>query len=124
VVRTVNYPVGLTHLRVTIAGQFYLGPGRVALLQNIADTGSISSAGKALGMSYKRAWTLVQALNEGAGTPLVESSRGGAGQGGASLTAFGHEVLERYRAMEAATQGAIARDVEALRGLMGAGAGK
>ena len=120
-IRTVNYPVGLTHLRVTIAGAFYLGPGRVALLQQIADTGSIAAAGKALNMSYKRAWTLVQALNEGAKTPLVESNRGGAGQGGASLTPFGHEVLDRYRAMETATQNAIAKDVDALRGMMGVG---
>ena len=60
-------------------------------------------------MSYKRAWSLVQALNEGWGAPLVETTRGGAGQGGASLTDDGRFVLERYRAMQAATRTAFRR---------------
>ena len=102
---------GLTHLRVTFSDTFYLGPGRADLLEGIAGTGSIGAAGKAMGMSYKRAWSLVQALNEGWGSPLVETSRGGAGQGGASLTADGQFVLERYRAMQTKTRAAIAEDV-------------
>ncbi len=69
-----------------------------------------------MGMSYKRAWGLVQALNEGFGAPLVETARGGREQG-ASLTAAGAEVLERYRAMQEATRRAIARDFEALGAL-------
>ena len=105
---------GLTHLRVTFTDKFYLGPGRADLLEGIAETGSISAAGKRMGMSYKRAWSLVQALNEGWGTPLVETSRGGAGQGGATLTSDGEFVLLRYRAMQAATRAAIAPDVTAL----------
>jgi molybdate transport system regulatory protein len=68
-----------------------------------------------MGMSYKRAWSLVQALNEGWGSPLVETSRGGAGQGGASLTADGAFVLERYRAMRKAARDAIAVDVAAVK---------
>src|SRR6478735_8218992 len=72
---------GLTHLRVTLSETAYLGPGRADLLEQIAATGSISAAGKAMGMSYKRAWELVQALNEGFGFALVETSRGGSGQG-------------------------------------------
>ena len=102
---------GLTHLRVTFSDQFYLGPGRADLLDGIAETGSISAAGKRMGMSYKRAWTLVQALNDGWGSPLVEASRGGAGQGGATLTDDGAFVLARYRAMEASTRSAIAGDI-------------
>lgn len=105
---------GLTHLRVTFSQSFYVGPGRADLLSGIAETGSIAAAGKRMGMSYKRAWSLVQAMNEGWGTPLVETSRGGAGQGGASLTADGQFVLERYRAMEAATRSAIAGDGAAV----------
>jgi molybdate transport system regulatory protein len=62
---------GLTHLRVTFSDDFYVGPGRADLLEGIAATGSISAAGKRMGMSYKRAWSLVQALNEGYGRPLV-----------------------------------------------------
>jgi molybdate transport system regulatory protein len=110
---------GLTHLRVTFSDDFYVGPGRADLLEGIAATGSISAAGKRMGMSYKRAWSLVQALNEGYGRPLVEASRGGAGQGGASLTADGVLVLERYRAMEAATRKAIAPDVAVVAKRLG-----
>ena len=105
---------GLTHLRVTFSDTFYLGPGRADLLEGIAETGSIAAAGKRMGMSYKRAWLLVQALNDGWGAALVETSRGGAGQGGATLTDDGAFVLARYRAMEAATRSAIAADVTAV----------
>ena len=106
---------GLTHLRVTLSETAYIGPGRADLLALIDSTGSISAAGKAMGMSYKRAWGLVQALNEGFGRPLVDSSRGGASQGGAQLTEAGRLVLERYRAMQDKTRQAIAEDVMALR---------
>jgi len=106
---------GLTHLRITLDEAAYIGPGRADLLELIGSTGSISAAGKAMGMSYKRAWGLVQALNEGFGQPLVESSRGGASQGGAHLTEAGRFVLEHYRAMQQKTRLAIADDVAALR---------
>jgi molybdate transport system regulatory protein len=109
-------PPGLTHLRVSLTDGFYMGPGRADLLEGIAETGSIAAAGKRMAMSYKRAWGLVQALNEGFGAPLVETSRGGAEQGGARLTANGAFVLARYRAMQAATRAAIAEDVAALAG--------
>jgi molybdate transport system regulatory protein len=107
-------PPGLTHLRVTFSDDFYVGPGRADLLEGIAATGSIAAAGKRMGMSYKRAWSLVQALNEGFGRPLVTTSRGGSEQGGATLTEDGAFVLERYRAMEDATRKAIAGDVGAV----------
>ena len=107
-------PPGLTHLRVTFSDEFYVGPGRADLLEGIAATGSIAAAGKAMGMSYKRAWSLVQALNEGFGRLLVTTSRGGSEQGGAALTEDGVFVLERYRAMQEATRKAIAPDVAAV----------
>jgi molybdate transport system regulatory protein len=106
---------GLTHLRVTLGETAYIGPGRADLLELIGRTGSISAAGKAMGMSYKRAWSLVQALNAGFGTPLVESSRGGAAQGGAQLTEAGRLVLTRYRSMQDKVRAVIAEDVGALR---------
>ena len=106
---------GLSHLRVSFSDSFYMGPGRADLLEGIAETGSIAAAGKRMAMSYKRAWSLVQALNEGWGSPLVETSRGGAGQGGASLTADGQFVLERYRAMQQATAAAIEAEVTSVR---------
>lgn len=110
---------GLGHLRVVLSETAYIGPGRADLLEGIAATGSIAAAGKAMGMSYKRAWSLVQALNEGFGQPLVISSRGGAGQGGAQLTDAGRQVLSRYRDMQTRTEAAIKEDVMALRALAG-----
>ena len=105
------------HLRVVFGPGAMLGPGKARLLEAIRETGSISAAGRSMNMSYKRAWSLVQALNEGAGAPLVETSRGGTAQGGAHLTATGREILARYRAMEQKARAAIAPDVEALRAL-------
>ncbi|HVW92318.1 MAG TPA: winged helix-turn-helix domain-containing protein [Devosia sp.] len=110
-------PPGLTHLRVTVADDFYLGPGRADLLELIAETGSISAAGKRMDMSYKRAWSLVQALNEGFGAPLVEANRGGSGQGGATLTPAGQEILRLYRHMQQATRNAIEADLAAAQRL-------
>ncbi|WP_421950023.1 winged helix-turn-helix domain-containing protein [Pelagibacterium sp.] len=110
---------GLCHLRIVLDENFYIGPGRADLLEGIDRTGSISAAGKAMSMSYKRAWSLVQALNDGAGTPLVETSRGGTAQGGAHLTEAGHQILARYRAMQEKAATAIGPDVEALRALTG-----
>lgn len=108
--------VGLTHLRITLSDRAYVGPGRADLLEGIAETGSIAEAAKRMGMSYKRAWSLVQALNDGFRSPLVETARGGTEQG-ARLTPEGREVLDRYRQMETAAVEAIAADVEALRKL-------
>lgn len=106
--------IGLSHLRVTVAGDFYVGPGRADLLEFIVETGSISEAAKRMGMSYKRAWSLVQEMNEAFGAPLVETARGGAAQGGAAVTDAGIEVLARYRHMQEVTREAIAGDVDAL----------
>ncbi len=109
---------GLTHLRVTLSAAAYVGPGRADLLEGIGATGSIAEAAKRMGMSYKRAWSLVQALNDGFGRPLVQTARGGAGQGGAQLTEAGQAVLAAYRRMQHATQTAIADDVALLRRLV------
>ncbi len=111
-------PNALGHLRIVLSEKAYIGPGRADLLEGIAVTGSISAAGKAMGMSYKRAWGLVQALNDGFGAALVLSSRGGAGQGGAVLTPLGQQVLSHYRAMQQKTESVIAEDVAALRALI------
>ncbi len=104
----------VTRLRFVFGEARILGPGRVDLLEGIRATGSIAAAGRAMRMSYKRAWTLVEELNATFDAPLVEMRRGGAGHGGAVLTAFGEEVVGRYRAMQAASDRAIAADLEAL----------
>lgn len=86
-------------LRITFPGGMMFGPGKADLLENIDRLGSISAAGRAMGMSYKRAWMLVEALNQGFVAPLVESARGGTGGGGAQLTETGKAVLSHYRTL-------------------------
>ena len=105
-------------LRVVIEPDIAIGPGKADLLEAIRDTGSISAAGRKLGMSYRRAWLLVDELNQHLAAPVVAAVTGGAKGGGAALTRTGEEVLTRYRAMEAACRLAIAADVQALRTLI------
>ena len=80
-------------------GKKVLGPGRVELLELIDHHHSISAAARQMKMSYRRAWELVQAMNEAAGVPLVEASPGGSHGGGASLTAKGHQAIRLYRSL-------------------------
>lgn len=90
-------------LRLQRNGAIVLGPGRADLLAHIAQTGSIAAAGRRMGMSYKRAWVLVESLNATFEQPLVLAAKGGAGGGGARLTPLGVRLLAAYRALEAAT---------------------
>ncbi|MCC5613110.1 LysR family transcriptional regulator [Nostoc sp. CHAB 5834] len=106
-------------LRLLLGGSAMLGPGKAELLEHIRDTGSISAAGRRMEMSYKRAWMLVDTMNAMFRDPLVDSARGGAGGGGARLTAAGTQVLARYRAIEAAAARAGAADIAALAALLG-----
>ncbi len=92
-------------IRVVFGPGERLGPGKADLLERIGQTGSISAAGRAMGMSYKRAWNLVEELNAMFAAPLVVASRGGAQGGGAALTRTGEKVLAHYRAIEAAAAG-------------------
>ena len=105
-------------LRLLFGDNAMLGPGKADLLDRIRDTGSISAAGRAMGMSYKRAWMLVEELNAAFRLPLVDSARGGPGGGGAHLTPTGAEVLAHYRAVEAAAVLAGADDIAALQALL------
>jgi molybdate transport system regulatory protein len=107
-------------LRIYFDAETMLGPGKADLLQGIQETGSISAAGRRMGMSYKRAWTLVDTLNHYFRQPLVISAAGGKSGGGANLTPLGIEVLARYRHMQTATERAIAADVERLSELIAA----
>lgn len=102
-------------LRVVIAPGIAIGPGKAALLQEIKETGSIAAAGRSMGMSYKRAWYLVDTLNRHFGTPLVKSAKGGRSGGGAQLTALGEDVLAAFRDMEVAADAAIAPIAKRLR---------
>lgn len=111
-------------LRIRFADGTRLGPGKADLLEAIATTGSIAAAARGMGMSYKRAWTLVETLNSGFGAPLVERARGGARGGGATVTALGHEVLETYRTIEAETTEAQSGALARLAALVGNGCGQ
>jgi molybdate transport system regulatory protein len=84
-------------IRIVFGDDEMIGPGKVELLERIAQSGSIAAAGREMGMSYKRAWELVGTLNAMFREPLVERTRGGSGGGGATLTQAGREVLELYR---------------------------
>jgi molybdate transport system regulatory protein len=101
-------------LRLVFADGAMIGPGKADLLAGIAETGSISAAGRRLGMSYKRAWMLVDTMNGAFAAPLVNSSRGGARGGGAVLTETGQEVLRLYRALQARATAAGGPEIEAL----------
>ena len=107
-----RYP-GLT-LRVIGAGSPAIGPGKAALVEHIAKSGSISSAARAMGMSYRRAWQLVEALNESFAEPVVVTAIGGKRGGGAKVTDFGLELVRRFRAMESKASAAIAGDLQHL----------
>jgi molybdate transport system regulatory protein len=107
-------------LRLDFAPGGRLGPGKADLLQAIAETGSISGAGRAMRMSYRRAWLLVDELNRMFSRPVVEAQPGGAHGGGARLTEIGQEVLARYRAIEASGRAAGEADIAALRALLAA----
>jgi molybdate transport system regulatory protein len=88
----------MARLRVSIVFESgaRIGPGKAKLLESIRDTGSISAAAREMGMSYKRAWVLLDSINQAFTEPVVTAASGGAGGGGAILTEFGAEVLERY----------------------------
>lgn len=101
-------------LRVLLGASIAIGPGKAALLEAIARHGSISAAARANGMSYRRAWNLVDTMNRCFVTPLVDSSAGGAHGGGAQLTALGGEVLAAYQEMETKAARAVAREFKAF----------
>lgn len=99
---------------VSIGDEITFGPGKIELLRKLGEGHSISSAARALGMSYKRAWALVDTLNRGFGSPVVETSSGGRGGGGARLTPLGEELVARYSALEARVEGAAQAELAAL----------
>ncbi len=101
-------------LRIDFDDERALGPGKVRLLELIGETGSISAAGRAMGMSYRRAWLLVDALNKTFRAAVVATREGGAGGGGASLTTFGGELVASYRAMELDAARAVRQKIAKL----------
>lgn len=91
-----------------------IGPGKVALLEAIAGAGSISGAARQLGMSYRRAWVLLETMNASLVSPAVSTATGGSHGGGAQLTPVGEAIIRHYRAIEKRAQQAAADDIAAL----------
>ncbi len=104
-----RYP-GLA-LRVLAANFPAMGPGKARLIELIDETGSISAAARAMDMSYRRAWQLVDALNQSFTESVVITATGGKRGGGALVTAFGRDLVAQFRAMEDKASAAIAEDV-------------
>ncbi|HEY2464975.1 MAG TPA: LysR family transcriptional regulator [Steroidobacteraceae bacterium] len=87
-------------IRIDFAENVNVGPGKIALLEAIKSTGSISDAARSLGMSYRRAWMLINSLKQGFSEAVTVSSAGGAGGGGARVTSFGASLIKHYRMLE------------------------
>lgn len=101
--------VAKTRIRVLFGSAFAIGPGKADLLQAIDEAGSISAAARQMKMSYRRAWLLVDTMNQCFREPVVDTATGGKGGGGAQITPFGKTVLRDYRKMEAGASVAVAR---------------
>ena len=101
-------------LTLTMKSGARIGPGKAALMASIKSSGSISAAAREMGMDYKRAWLLVESLNQAFETPVVERVTGGPGGGGAVLTDFGADLLARYRRLEGEAAKLASADLKAI----------
>jgi molybdate transport system regulatory protein len=101
-------------LRITHGDAIAVGPGKIELLEAIDGAGSLTAAARELGMSYRRAWLLVDTMNKCFREPVVHTEAGGIHGGSTKLTDIGREVVDRYRHADAAAQAAGKRDIDAL----------
>lgn len=102
-------------IRIRLGEKRLLGPGKVKLMELIDELGSISAAGRSMGMSYRRAWMLADELNGLFREPVIAKQTGGAHGGGAALTALGHEVIACFRGIEKTAAKASAHDLARLK---------
>lgn len=105
-------------LRLLFGPEIAVGPGKIALLQAIRETGSISAAARRMNMSYRRAWLLVDTMNRCFRKSLVEASPGGKGGGGAKVTEFGATVLAKYQTMEKTAAAAVSTHIKSFTQLL------
>ncbi|MBD3762850.1 MAG: LysR family transcriptional regulator [Thioclava sp.] len=108
----------ILRIRIVFGDEEMIGPGKAELLERIDRCGSIAAAGREMGMSYKRAWQLIGTLNAMFREPLVDSTRGGPGGGGAVLTEAGRRVLRLYRGFEDDAAAAGAERLKAMQALL------
>ena len=102
-------------VRIDLDPEGRIGPGKILLLENINSCGSISAAGRAMNMSYKRAWDLVDEINRICQRAAVDRQTGGKNGGGAMLTPFGTSLVARYRKIERDAARAVRKELQALR---------
>ena len=105
-------------LKILLGAVVALGPGKVALLEAVERTGSITGAAREMGMSYRRAWKLIEAMNGDFKSPLVAKNAGGAGGGGARVTDAGIDALKRYRSMEDKAGQAVRQEISDFAALL------
>ena len=111
-------PEAKFRMRVTAGDVVAIGPGKIALIEAIAETGSITAAAKSLEMSYRRAWMLLDELNRALKKPAVDSAKGGPHGGGSALTDTGRELVDLYRRIEVNAAKACQADLTRLVGLI------
>lgn len=112
-------PVARFRVRITAGDVIAIGPGKIDLLEAIGETGSITAAAKHLGMSYRRAWLLLNELNRALRRPAVDSAKGGLHGGGSEITEAGRELLALYRRIEDTAALACAADLARLVAMVG-----
>ena len=111
-------PVLRFRMRVTDGDKIAVGPGKIALLEAIASTGSITAAAKSLDMSYRRAWLLLDELNHSLEHPAVDSAKGGLQGGGSSLTEVGQQLITLYRRIERRAEAACRDDIAQIMSML------
>ena len=117
--KTAATPLPSLSVRIDLDTESRIGPGKIQLLENIREFGSISAAGRAMNMSYKRAWDLVDEINRICRQAAVERQTGGKNGGGAVLTPFGTSLVARYRKIERDAASAVRKELAALRSEIG-----
>lgn len=113
-----NAPLASIRIRVTCGDEIAMGQGKADLLEAIQATGSISAAGRQLGLSYRKAWLMVDEMNRCFTSAVVETAKGGAQGGGARVTDLGREALRQYRQIQALAKGAIEPELLAFHQLI------
>jgi molybdate transport system regulatory protein len=116
--RKPSTPVVIVRPRLQLGENAAIGPGKIELLRNIGEHQSISAAAKTMGLTYKRAWLLVDSLNQGLVQPVVEAVKGGKGGGRARLTEYGSQLVHCYDALEARIEKAAVKELAAIQKLM------
>ncbi len=105
-------------VRIKLPGGGVFGPGKAELLERIDSVGSISAAARQMGMSYRQAWKLIDTMNAVFKEPVIETSQGGPGGGGATLSSVGREVLRCYSALQGKAARCTSGDLKTISSLL------